>query len=259
MNEDEAFIRAIVDGPGDDLPRLVYADWLDDRSDPRGSYLRAEAEWAKPWHEGKQPEDSPTLRATAAALDPVWVARVSRPPKGVCFERVQFRYDRTKPATETAVDALANEFGVIFPPEYRAFLLNYNGGWNGPEGAEYDGAADEWWCSVEDAADLARQRYADTHESNRHCGLFPVAAVPYVHSGCVVLLGVGLVNAKTNKLYGGVYHASWGDDAWTDNGEFIEIENWNSKVAESLPKLFAEWEQGEIERTNWNQQFQKSE
>ena len=44
MNEDEAFIRAIVDAPGDDLPRLVYADWLDDRADPRGPYLRAEHE-----------------------------------------------------------------------------------------------------------------------------------------------------------------------------------------------------------------------
>ena len=44
MTEDEAFIRAIVDSPGDDTPRLVYADWLDDRADPRGAYLRAERE-----------------------------------------------------------------------------------------------------------------------------------------------------------------------------------------------------------------------
>src|SRR5262249_19542994 len=27
VSEDEAFIRAVVDGPGDDTPRLVYADW----------------------------------------------------------------------------------------------------------------------------------------------------------------------------------------------------------------------------------------
>lgn len=42
MSEDEAFIRAIVDNPGDDTARLVYADWLDERNDPRGPYLRAE-------------------------------------------------------------------------------------------------------------------------------------------------------------------------------------------------------------------------
>jgi uncharacterized protein (TIGR02996 family) len=39
MTEDEAFIRAVVDRPGDDTARLVYADWLDERSDPRGAYL----------------------------------------------------------------------------------------------------------------------------------------------------------------------------------------------------------------------------
>jgi uncharacterized protein (TIGR02996 family) len=31
MTDDEAFIRAIVDAPGDEAPRLVYADWLDER------------------------------------------------------------------------------------------------------------------------------------------------------------------------------------------------------------------------------------
>jgi len=78
VTEDEAFIRAIVDTPGDDVARLVYADWLDDRDDPRGAYLRAEAEWA---NTGKKEK---ALRAAAARLDPVWVARVSRPPVGLC-------------------------------------------------------------------------------------------------------------------------------------------------------------------------------
>jgi uncharacterized protein (TIGR02996 family) len=39
--DDDAFLRTIVDHPGADLPRLVYADWLDDRDDPRGPFLRA--------------------------------------------------------------------------------------------------------------------------------------------------------------------------------------------------------------------------
>ena len=47
MTEDEAFIRAIVQSPGDETARLVYADWLDDRDDPRGTYLRTEHAWAK--------------------------------------------------------------------------------------------------------------------------------------------------------------------------------------------------------------------
>lgn len=46
--DDDAFIRTIMDRPGQDVPRLVYADRLDDRDDPRGPFLRAEVEWAQP-------------------------------------------------------------------------------------------------------------------------------------------------------------------------------------------------------------------
>ncbi len=45
MSADEvAFLRAIAAEPEDDLPRLVYADWLDDRGDPRGEYIRVAVE-----------------------------------------------------------------------------------------------------------------------------------------------------------------------------------------------------------------------
>jgi uncharacterized protein (TIGR02996 family) len=74
--DDNAFLRTIVDNPGHDLPRLVYADWLDDRDDPRGLFLRAEVEWAQPW------KDATELQAMATGLDPLWVARVARPPVG---------------------------------------------------------------------------------------------------------------------------------------------------------------------------------
>jgi uncharacterized protein (TIGR02996 family) len=132
VTEDEAFIRAVVDSPGDDTPRLVYADWLDDRGDPRGPYLRAEFEWAKPWRAGQRPADSPELRALAARLDPVWVARVSRPPVGVCCDHVLFD-KRGDPVTKAAFLRLPKLIGIAddgypFGYDYQAFLLNYNGG-----------------------------------------------------------------------------------------------------------------------------------
>jgi uncharacterized protein (TIGR02996 family) len=40
MNEDEPFLRALLANPDDRTTRLVYADWLDDRADPRAEYLR---------------------------------------------------------------------------------------------------------------------------------------------------------------------------------------------------------------------------
>jgi uncharacterized protein (TIGR02996 family) len=120
MNEDEIFIRAIVDAPGDDLPRLVYADWLDDRDDPRGAYLRAE-------HEAVETGDIERLRKLAVGLDPVWVARVSLPPVGVCIEDAEIT-DHGPLLTAADIDAAERRHSVTFAPDYRAFLLNYNGG-----------------------------------------------------------------------------------------------------------------------------------
>lgn len=139
MIEDEAFIRTIVDSPGDDLPRLVYADWLDERNDPRGAYLRAESEWAK----AKQTAGFIVLRLNGLAegLDPVWVARISRPPVGVCCDHLQLshRGQPVPPAEiakreEEAADRDRKYGGHAvplfqgFPNDYKAFVLNYNGG-----------------------------------------------------------------------------------------------------------------------------------
>src|SRR5262249_2970540 len=40
MPEEDAFILAILASPRDDAPRLVFADWLEERGDARGEFLR---------------------------------------------------------------------------------------------------------------------------------------------------------------------------------------------------------------------------
>jgi uncharacterized protein (TIGR02996 family) len=42
VSEESAFLAAVAATPDDDTARLVYADWLGDRSDPRGEYVRLE-------------------------------------------------------------------------------------------------------------------------------------------------------------------------------------------------------------------------
>jgi uncharacterized protein (TIGR02996 family) len=42
----EAFVRALQDDPEDDTTALVFADWLDERGDPRGEFLRVQQELA---------------------------------------------------------------------------------------------------------------------------------------------------------------------------------------------------------------------
>jgi uncharacterized protein (TIGR02996 family) len=43
MTHDEAFIQTILDAPKDDYPRLVYADWLEERGETRTVALRSAA------------------------------------------------------------------------------------------------------------------------------------------------------------------------------------------------------------------------
>jgi uncharacterized protein (TIGR02996 family) len=48
MNAAEPFLRAIHDRPDDDAPRLVYADWLDDRGDAaRAGFIRVQCALAR--------------------------------------------------------------------------------------------------------------------------------------------------------------------------------------------------------------------
>src|SRR4051812_11131858 len=38
----DAFLRAILDAPDDDTPRLVYADWLEERGEALGPFIRVQ-------------------------------------------------------------------------------------------------------------------------------------------------------------------------------------------------------------------------
>lgn len=42
--EEAGLLQAILEDPDCDTPRLIYADWLDDRSDPRGEFIRVQCE-----------------------------------------------------------------------------------------------------------------------------------------------------------------------------------------------------------------------
>src|SRR5260370_1250840 len=51
MTHDD-FLRAILAARRDDLPRLMYADWLEERGDPRAQFLRLPSEqikWGNIW------------------------------------------------------------------------------------------------------------------------------------------------------------------------------------------------------------------
>jgi uncharacterized protein (TIGR02996 family) len=69
MSEESAFLRAIREEPDDDAPRLVYADWLEERGDPRGEYLRL---WCRVL------QDVRRLRELRSGIAPDWLRQVHR-------------------------------------------------------------------------------------------------------------------------------------------------------------------------------------
>jgi uncharacterized protein (TIGR02996 family) len=76
--DQEAFIREIAADPESDVPRLIYADWLEERGDPQGEFVRVQCELASLSVES---DEIAELRAREAALmrqhRAAWVADVS--------------------------------------------------------------------------------------------------------------------------------------------------------------------------------------
>jgi uncharacterized protein (TIGR02996 family) len=67
MNDDRAFIQSIQEHPDDDSRRLVYADWLEERGDARGEYLRLQV---------ASKQALAHVRHLQRQLDPKWLADV---------------------------------------------------------------------------------------------------------------------------------------------------------------------------------------
>lgn len=51
MADEAILLEAILADPDNDTVRLVYADWLEERGDPKGEFIRLQCAHAKKWHE----------------------------------------------------------------------------------------------------------------------------------------------------------------------------------------------------------------
>lgn len=75
MRDEDGFLTAIKADPNDDVPRLVYADWLEERGDPRAHFIRLHlamtaaapdhTDWVAGEHE---------LSLLRKCCDPAWLA-----------------------------------------------------------------------------------------------------------------------------------------------------------------------------------------
>jgi uncharacterized protein (TIGR02996 family) len=76
---DEAdFLRALAQEPRDETVRAIYADWLDERGDPRGEYLRLERQVALIAESDPQSQAlEGRLRTLLVEIDPHWLGKVA--------------------------------------------------------------------------------------------------------------------------------------------------------------------------------------
>jgi uncharacterized protein (TIGR02996 family) len=86
MTSEQAFLKEIFARPDDDAPRLVYADWLEERGDPRGEFIRVQIELARldsgdPAGDDLRRRQRDLLRAH----DQAWRAALPELPEDACW------------------------------------------------------------------------------------------------------------------------------------------------------------------------------
>lgn len=111
MNIEDAFIQAILSDPSATAPRLIYADWLEERGDPssicRAEYLRVECELdALPKRDPKRTRLQARLRQLRASVGDDWWLVLDWSGVEYCVEfeyRCPQRWDTLLPTDDAAV------------------------------------------------------------------------------------------------------------------------------------------------------------
>jgi uncharacterized protein (TIGR02996 family) len=92
MNHEDAFLADIVEHPSEDAPRLVYADWLDERGRPgdadRAEFIRLQCELVRlPDIDPRKVPLSERGRQLLAAHESAWVGELRGLVEGGEFRR----------------------------------------------------------------------------------------------------------------------------------------------------------------------------
>ncbi len=108
MNHDAGFLGEMLAHPDDIELRLIYADYLEERGDPRGEFLRLEAALAEmPAADARRPGLLARLRQLGGAISTDWLARLDRVPVENCDLRFRYvcpkRWENLEPTDDNRV------------------------------------------------------------------------------------------------------------------------------------------------------------
>jgi uncharacterized protein (TIGR02996 family) len=149
--EEKAFVTAIANHPRDRLTRLVYADWLDERSDPRGEYLRLLCEVAQLEGSDGREQRLGRLQQLRASFDGNWLASMQRGLGWRILLEVNMQpieermygelYQFGAPATGEQLAEAEEALGRRLPDDVRELLSEFNGVWYTSAGSRRFGSA----------------------------------------------------------------------------------------------------------------------
>ena len=127
---EDILITAILDAPEDDTSRLVYADWLEERGDPRGEFLRIESEFlSSPLDDASSSALWERLRELHQSLDPDWLALVRRVRLNPLDElQTVLPPPKRLFGVPTNWEVVEKSLGLKLPADYKAYLAVYGGG-----------------------------------------------------------------------------------------------------------------------------------
>jgi uncharacterized protein (TIGR02996 family) len=107
MNDEGALLDTLVANLRDDTLRQVYADWLEERGDSRGEFLRTESALATPPEDQRQTKKlRARLSELRAGIDASWLALIDRAPIEGCFQfhiKCPQRWETLKPTGDISV------------------------------------------------------------------------------------------------------------------------------------------------------------
>ena len=103
MKDDTGFLRDIIANPNDPVPRLIYADWLDEHGDIRGEFLRLEVHCGERETSLRQRRQiRARLRQLRQGICQTWLARLDRAAVENCGLRFQFECPKRWEALQEA-------------------------------------------------------------------------------------------------------------------------------------------------------------
>ena len=141
---DEDFVAAIEASPEDSAQRAVYADWLEERGDPRAELVRIEDElWRRPIDLVRVRRQYPRRLELRSKFDAQWGARIARPSTAEIKRRLatlaeldprrEDGYKVNPPLEEENIVEIENTLFCKLPAQYRRFIAEVGDGGAGPD------------------------------------------------------------------------------------------------------------------------------